>query len=563
VAAVFAVYGQTLGFGFVNLDDSLYVSGPSRAGPGLGVEGVVWAFTPRHDGNWLPLTRLSHMLDVALFGLEPGGHHAVNVFLHAGNALLLLGVLLALTGALWPSAFAAAAFALHPLHVESVAWVAERKDVLSTAFALLCLACYARYARAGGKGWLLGCAGCLLLGLLAKPMLVTLPFLLLLLDVWPLGRWGGAAALPVRRLLWEKLPLFALSAAASLVTLAAQGGRGALEPGAGVALPQRLASAVVAYVRYLRQTVWPSDLVAFYPHPYLPEQGGVPPASAEIVGSVVLLVAVSALVWRLRRYGYLLVGWAWYLGTLVPVIGLVQVGGQGMADRYTYLPLVGIFVMLAWGARDLLARAGSRALRRAVAVLAFGILAALAVGAHAQARLWSDSETLYSHALRVDPGNRFMRFALALWLRQQDRAAQAIAHYRVILREDPESARALNGLGMAHASLGEHAAAVPLFEAAAQRTPSASFVHFNLAGALRGLGRHDEALAAYRQALALRPASPRIRLALAVALAAHGDREEALVHYRWVLERDPTNGVARRGLERALSAGAQVPAGAR
>jgi tetratricopeptide (TPR) repeat protein len=551
VLAVAAVYGQTLGFGFVALDVPRYVTANEVVQQGLGTDGLVWAFTSTHDGNWFPLTWLSHMLDVELFGLAAGGHHATNVLLHAVNTLLLLGGFLCLTGAFWPSAFVAACFALHPLHVESVAWVAERKDLLSTAFGLATLWCYARYARcrAGdGARWLAACALCLAAGLMAKPMLVTLPFVLLLLDWWPLGRLGGPRGVPLRRLWLEKLPLFALSLISCAITFQVQSAGGGTLAGAGLPLSLRLVNALLALGQYLRQAFWPVDLMAFYPHPFLAAAGVVEPVLPALTASALALLAITALSLVFWRRRYLFVGWAWFLGMLVPVIGVVQVGAQGAADRYTYLPLVGLAVMLAWGVKDLVAE---RVLPRAVVWLAAPALAMLALAAHAQVGTWRSSESLYRHALAIDAGNHFMRFALALRLREEGRAPEAVEQYERLLKANPDSGRAHNGLGRVRLREGQYRAAEARFARAAELTPEVTLVHFNLGRALEAQGRDEEALAAYRRVLELRPRSARAHVALGDLYLARGERASAARHYEQALERKPDHAQAQRGLARA------------
>ncbi len=548
VLSIAVVYGQTLGFGFVALDVPRYVTANDVVQQGLGAEGVVWAFTTGHDGNWFPLTWLSHMLDVELYGLWAGGHHATNVLLHALSTLLLLGGLLCLTGALWPSAFVAACFALHPLHVESVAWVAERKDVLSTSLGLGAVWCYARYGRGDGGRWLTACTLGLAAALMAKPMLVTLPFALLLLDWWPLGRFRGARDVAVRRLWTEKLPLFALSLASAVITLRVQSDGGGTIAGGGLPLSLRMANALLAVGHYLRKALWPSDLMAFYPHPFLGVHGGAAPSGADLAASVFAIAAISVLTAVLWRRRYLSVGWAWFLGMLVPVIGLVQVGAQGAADRYTYLPLVGLAVMLAWGVRDLIA---ARLLPRAAAWLAVPALLALAVAAHSQVSTWRSTEILYRHALSIDPGNHFMRFALALQLREEGRTLEAIDHYQRLLVANPNSGRAHNGLGMAHLRRGEYRAAEASFRVAAELTPQVTLVHFNLGRTLEALDREDEALAAYRRVLELHPHSARAHAAIGDLELARGDHASAVRHYERALERVPDHERALRGLARA------------
>jgi hypothetical protein len=348
-AITWLVFGQTLRHDFVNVDDTEYVLKNVEVARGLTSEGAVWAFTHFHVSNWHPLTWISHMLDCQFFGLSPGGHHLTNVLLHMATAICLFLVLRQMTAALWRSAFVAAVFAIHPLRVESVAWVAERKDVLSGLFFVLTIGAYVRYARRPSRAGYAAVTVLFALGLMCKPMLVTLPFVLLLLDYWPLNRVGNRNFLQVlRRLVLEKLPLFALAAASGLVTLFAQ--KGVIQPFASISFPVRAANAFISYVAYLRQLFWPSNLAALYPFP----SGGIVVPG---ILSLILLAGISLGVFVLRRrYPYLVTGWLWYLIMLGPVIGILQVGIQARADRYTYLPQIGLYVLLAWAVADLCVR---------------------------------------------------------------------------------------------------------------------------------------------------------------------------------------------------------------
>lgn len=512
LTAIAAVYGQSLGFSFVYLDDAHYVLGNPVVPNGLTIEGITWAFTESFDGNWFPATWISHMVDVELYGVDPGGHHATNVALHAANTLLVLAVFRRLSGEFWPSAFVAAIFAMHPMHVESVAWVAERKNVLSTLFGLLAIGAYERFARHREYRWLWSAAFLLGLSLMSKPMLVTLPFALLLLDHWPLRRWPGERP---SRLLLEKLPLFAMSLAACLVTWKAQSTSGALLAGEQLDFLQRLANAVSSYTAYLGRTIWPQDLVALYPHPYLPDSGGIPPTGARLLGSALVLVAISAAVWTLRSHRYLPVGWLWFLGTLIPVIGIVQVGEQGFADRYGYVPQLGLSIMAAWGGRTLLGWIPRPGFRRALAAVAFAFALPLGIAAHAQATHWRQPSSPFERALAIDPGNHFMRFGLAAALRRDGRAGEAEAHYRLIVEAHPDSARAENGIGISLQDQGENEAAIAHFERALAIQPANALVLGNLGRSFRALGSNAAAREAFLRALELRPDSKRLRRDLA------------------------------------------------
>ena len=390
-------YLQTLGHEFVNFDDGAYVAENPLVQQGLTWSNVAWALTTMSAGNWHPLTWLSHMLDCQIFGLRPGWHHLVNALLHGANTALLFVVLRTMTGMAWRSALVAALFAVHPLHVESVAWIAERKDVLSTFFGLLAIWAYARYAGAPSL-MRYGLVACFFaLSLLSKPMLVTLPFVLLLLDVWPLKRFWIEGGAPIQKpklgsLFLEKLPLLAMSAASSVVTFKAQHAAGAVAPIDVLPLSQRLANAIVAYVGYLYKAFWPVDLAVIYP---LPDQTSVAKTVLAILVIVGITIGVGVLI---RKRPWLAVGWLWFLGTLVPVIGLVQVGDQSMADRYTYVPLIGVFIMIAWSLPSAAFAAINRGRVAAAAVVAL-ILTALAAVTFMQIQVWKNTMTLFDHAI--------------------------------------------------------------------------------------------------------------------------------------------------------------------
>ena len=408
--------------GFVSYDDPRYVTDNAHVYNGITRESIIWAFTTSHASNWHPLVWLSHMLDCRLFGLNPLGHHLTSLLFHVANALLLFFVLKKMTGALWPAAFVAAAFALHPLHVESVAWVAERKDVLSTFFWLLTMIAYVRYAQQPliRRYLLVVLAFCL--GLLSKPMLVTLPFVLLLLDYWPLRRLRRPVSF---RLILEKVPLFILSAISSAITLLTQKSGGAMAT-AQLPATARIANAAISYVCYVEKIFWPSGLAIFYPHP----DQAIP--LWQVVSSVVLLLAVSVCVIRLApHHKYLPVGWLWFLGTLVPVIGLVQVGSQAMADRYTYIPSIGIFVIVAYAAAQI--AAGRRAPRICLAISSATVLVALLVCTRIQLRHWADSHTVYERALAVTKNNAVMHNSLGCFLFDEQRFDEAAAQFEQAL----------------------------------------------------------------------------------------------------------------------------------
>jgi protein O-mannosyl-transferase len=557
-------YLPVLDHGFVAYDDDLYVTANPRVQAGVTAEGLRWAATAVVAANWHPLTLVSHMLDCELYGLNPRGHYLTSLLLHVGNVLLLFAFLRRTSGATGRSAAVAALFAVHPTHVESVAWIAERKDVLSGCFFLLALAAYAGYARRPGLGRYLLVALLFALGLLAKPMLVTLPCVLLLLDVWPLGRFRRAASARERaKLVLEKLPLFALSALASVATLAAQ--QRALASAEILPLDLRIANALVSYMVYLGKTFLPRHLAVFYPMPL-----AIPPWKVAAAG--LLLAGLTAASLRLaHRAPYLAVGWLWFLGMLAPVSGLVQVGSQAMADRYTYLPSIGLLVAVVWGAADLMAalrtrraeppprslaparddkagvsqdrgvpgrtawggtpastRAGAaRPILATVAFAARPILAtaacaavlALAVAARAQTSHWRDSVSLFRHAAAVTEGNYVAHLNLAEALRQQGRPAEALPHYRAAVAARPGLASPRLALGSALRAWGRPAEALPWLRSALALDSSDPRAHATLAMALDDLGREDEAIEELRRALELDPGLANARAGLDLLLA--------------------------------------------
>jgi protein O-mannosyl-transferase len=509
LATTAAVYAQVAGFDFVTWDDPLYVTGNPHVKEGLSLEGARWALGARDDSNWLPITWLSHMLDVELYGAWAGGHHLTNLGLHALATALLFALLFAATRDPLPSVLATALFALHPLHVEVVAWVSQRKELLSTVFGLLAALSYVSWARRGGwlryAGMLIAFAA----ALASKPMLVTLPFALLLLDYWPLRR-------PlVRARLVEKLPLFALSLAACAVAFASQHIARTNAP--DVALLLRIANAAIAYARYVALAFWPSGLSILYPHPYAPELGGEPWSNSSVVIAAAGLAVATLLAVRARTHRYLAVGWLWFLGTLVPVIGLVQIGPQGLADRYSYVPLIGLFVAVAWGGRDLVAgltarRPALRALAVAVALFAIG---AAAFASHARARVWRSSEALYVASLSATPRNSVLLYNLGVVQAQQGRVDEAAQSYAAVLAIDPEHAAANTNLGNIRLRAGHPDEAIAHYRAALRRDPEDIETLQNLARVLAWRGDLAGAAQELERAARLAPEDPAVREALA------------------------------------------------
>ena len=560
ITAVLLVYWQVGDHEFINYDDNVYITDNAQVQKGLTSKGIIWAFTTSHTGNWHPLTWISHMLDCEFYGLNPKGHHLTNVLFHMANAILLFVVLRWMTGAIWRSGLVAALFALHPLHVESVAWAAERKDVLSTFFWMLTMIAYVYYVKRPGTRRYLLVLVSFSLGLMAKPMLVTLPFVLLLLDYWPLNRFqprattGSVVDQPlgfrspgddkslVLKAVLEKTPLFIMSLLSCLVTVIAQQKVGAVSTLEIVPIKLRTANGLVSFVAYMGKMIWPLDLAVFYPHPGSELQIWKPVAAGLfllIVSTVVLRVA--------HRCRYLLVGWLWYLGTLVPVIGLVQVGEQAMADRYTYVPLIGLFIVVVWGFADL--GKGWRLRRRLVSVTAAVMLLALMAGSWLQVGYWQDSIKLFKHALDVTSNNYVAHYTLGNALALQGNLAGSVSHYNKALQINPNYAEAHNNLGNALALQGNLTGAISHYNKALHINPDHAEAHRNLAVALDRQGKHQEALQHYAEALRISPHDAQSHNNLGVALAEQGRFEEAVVRFTEALRIDPNFKEAQRNLE--------------
>ncbi|HEY6000288.1 MAG TPA: tetratricopeptide repeat protein [bacterium] len=505
-AATFAIFSRTGANEFLLYDDAQYVVMNPRVAGGLSAAGVRWAFTEFHAYNWHPLTWLSHMLDAQLFGGDPRGPHLVNAGLHAAAAVLLFLALEAATGALAAPAFVAGAFALHPLHVQSVAWAAERKDVLSALFWFAALLAWVRYARRPGLARYLAAVALFSLGLLSKPMVVTLPLVLLLLDFWPLGRApgfpkpraraGGDGSCPAwGRLVLEKAPLAALAAAAALLALRAQAAGGSINRLYPASL--RAENALVSLVAYLGGALWPAGLAVHYPYPV----DGIPWWGA--AGAALLLAGVTAAAARrLRDAPWMATGWGWYLVTLLPVIGIVQVGNQARADRYTYLPLTGVFLAVAWGCGGV-ARRFRRG--RAVAAAACALLAAWAAASWAQIGYWHDGVTLFTRSLAVTRDNGDARYQLGQALLRQGRFPEALAQLTRSVELNPADPHAQNDLGVALSRTGGRAAAVAAFRRAIELSPTYADPYLNLATALLSLGERTQALSVWRELRAVDP----------------------------------------------------------
>jgi protein O-mannosyl-transferase len=537
-----AVFFPARNFEFLNYDDPDYFTANLHVQAGLSAKNVVWAFTTRAAANWHPLTWLSLMLDADLFGKNPAGPHLVNLLFHTVNTVLLFLLLRRLTSATWRSAFVAGLFALHPLHVESVAWIAERKDVLSAFFGLLALLCYANYALFKVQSskfkvesptepgfpssvlWYLTSVLWFTLGLMSKPMLVTLPFVMLLLDFWPLNRFDVQGsrfkAGDLGKLMVEKIPFFALSIAASVITFWVQKSGGAIKD--QVPFPGRLGNAFVSYLRYLGKTVWPDPLATPYPHPG--HWNG-----SLVVASVVLVLGVSvAVVLFSRRFPFLFAGWFWFVGMLVPVIGLVQVGDASMADRYMYLPAIGLFIAATWAAGEMLKTSSPKL----IAATAMIILLLCGIKTRAQLPFWQNSGTLFRHTLAVTAGNNIADNNLGTWLSANGRPEEAMACFNESLRIKPNNADALFNLGNVYARMGNWDDAIAYYGRALEAGPAQADILGNLGVALAAGKRFPEAIESYERALKLDPGSAELHNNLATVLFQQGRFDAAAEHFQ-------------------------------
>jgi len=521
-AITLAVFGQTIRYDFVNFDDDLYVYNSPAIKAGLTLKGITFAVISQHAGNWHPLTTISHMVDCQLYGLNAGWHHATNVVLHIIAVLLLFQVLRQMTDAPWKSAVVAALFAVHPLHVESVAWVSERKDVLSAVFFFLMLGAYVRYARSTSIRRYLLVTVLFAAGLMAKSMLVTAPVVLIFLDYWPLNKIRGQQAgvgRPLLGLVIEKIPLFVLSAGACVITFVLQKrATGAIPP---LPLLWRLENALASYVIYIWKTLWPTGLAVFYPHP----NNTLP--IGQVIFAVALLVAVTAavIIFRSQR-PYLLTGWFWYVVMLFPVIGVIQVGEQGHADRYTYLPSIGLFLAAVWFTADIAKVRGSRS-RLVVATAVTMVLPVLAWTAFVQTSYWRNSRSLWNHALAVTSDNDVAHNNLGYLCADRGELDKAISHFE-------SAARIRSGKTNPHYDAGS------------------AFMQMNLADTLATEGRSDEAMAHYEEAIRLQPYYADAYYNRGNVLFAKGRIDEAIADWEWTLQLQPNDADAHTSLGNAF-----------
>jgi tetratricopeptide (TPR) repeat protein len=543
-----AAFWPVLHNDFIRYDDPVYVTSNPHISQGITAEGLAWALSSGYASNWHPITWVSHMLDVQLFGFRPAWHHFVNLAIHTTNAILLLFLLFRLAGSVWRSAFVAALFALHPLHVESVAWVSERKDVLSMLFLLLTVWMYANYTRlqsipAGSskaRRMYLFALGFFALGLMSKPILVTAPFLLLLLDFWPLQRFPPVSPNSAwfLQLVREKVPFFALALLSSLVTYAVQAHMHAVT----IALPlwPRFLNAIVSYLKYLGMTLWPAELAVFYPHPDtrwpVSEQWPIWAVALAFAGLAAL--SAAAFVNR-KRFPWLFMGWFWYFGMLVPVIGIVQVGGQALADRYTYIPLIGVFICIAWGAAEILKkrRHGSAALAMLAAVVVLGS----AVLSHAQTRLWKNDFTLFGHALAVTKNNAVAHCHLGSKYGERGEYEKAMAHFRQAITAAPALPDGYFGLGYTFELQGKREEALEQYGVALRLKPWDGWIHLHMGVVLSQLGKKEQAMAHYLEAVRLNPDSPEGRFTLGQAFAEKNELAAAATHLAEAVRLSPGN----------------------
>ncbi|MDQ6911386.1 MAG: tetratricopeptide repeat protein [Verrucomicrobiota bacterium] len=498
-ALIWFVFGQTLQHDFINLDDPEYVLKNPHVAAGLTSSGIVWAFSHTHAANWHPLTWIAHMLDCQFYGLVPRGHHLTNVVLHAATAILLFLVLWRMTAALWRSAFVSAVFAIHPLRVESVAWIAERKDVLSAFFFVLTIGAYARYTSRPSRSRYALVLVLFALGLMSKPMLVSVPFVLLLLDYWPLRRWPNESKRGhgnlLRKLLLEKIPFLALAAGSAIITIIAQ--QGTIQSIGYVPIFMRISNAAAACLIYLRQLFWPSDLAAFYP--LLPKTNAI--AIATTLLALGLFVVISLACIRATRQRYLLTGWFWFLLMLAPVIGIIQVGVQSHADRYTYLPQIGLYLLLTWATADFLAR--WRLHRIFASTVAAAIIASLALGARTQASYWKDSETLWKMTAARTPPNTVTHLDLGEAFYEKGKLGEAIEQYELALQGQAMRAQVHSALGLALLEAGEPQQSIAHLEAALAIAPNFAEAHYNLGNSFLQTGQNEKAIEQYDKALEL------------------------------------------------------------
>ncbi|MBT3921997.1 MAG: tetratricopeptide repeat protein [Nitrospina sp.] len=550
VAATLAVYWPTQDHEFINYDDKEYITENWNVKSKLSQKSIAWAFTTSHAANWHPVTWLSHIVDYQFYRSNPKGHHLTNLFFHIANALLLFLILFRITGASWQSGFVATLFALHPFNVESVAWVAERKSVLSTFFWFLTMWAYIHYAKKPGIKRYGLVALFFALGLMSKPMLVTLPLVLLMMDYWPLRRLKfendeghnevtekySDKKMDFWHLVWEKIPLFLLTTVSSIVTVVVQKSGGAVQNMEAYSLSARITNAMVSYIVYLKKAVWPKELALFYPHP------GNSLAIWKGILCGMVLVGISAIAIKfIRKAPYFAFGWFWYLGTLAPVIGFVQVGGQAMADRYAYVPLIGIFIMVAWGVPELLAKWRNR--DKVLVVLAGIYIPVLMILTWNQVSHWKNSISVFRHAIKVTdkehPNFALVHANLGSALSAERKTAEAIFHFKKALHLEPNFTLAHNNLGNALFDAGKTDDAISHYKLAIKLKPDYAAAHNNLGIALSNSGKTDEAISHYKKAIKFKPEFAQPHYNLGLDLLTTGKAQEAISHFKIAITLNP------------------------
>jgi tetratricopeptide (TPR) repeat protein len=556
VVATLVVYGQVSNYEFVGFDDDLFIMDNPRMQNGLTLGSVERAFSYDNIAYWHPLTWLSYMLDIQLYGMNPGRHHMTNVLIHIINAMLLFMALNRTTGALWKSALVASLFALHPLNVESVAWVVERKNVLSTMFWMLTMLTYALYVKRPVVYRYLLTLVLFTIGLLAKPMLVTLPFVLLLLDYWPLGRlrFGkldvkatGYQESHTLRVFLEKVPFLVISGISIYLSSLSLQNKGIFISLESTPLSLRIANALVSYVGYIWKMIWPRNLAVFYPYPEM-----VP--LWKVIGAFLFLISITVgVILKLRKQPYLAVGWFWYLGTLIPVIGLVKAGlWPAMADRFAYVPLIGLFVIIAWGIAEL--ASGLRYRRAALATSTAVLLLILMITAWLQVRYWKNSVTLFKRAVDVTANNYLMHGNLGFALTARGRADEAIKHYKEALRIKPNNENIHLNLGIALLSQGKPDECIDYYNEVLSSKPELATVHNNLGVVLLWKGRMDEAIIHFQKAISIEPNYAEAYNSLGTALVHKGEIDKAIVFFRKALSLKPGFVTAQKNLRKVRAA---------
>ena len=555
VLSILIVYWQVINYEFVGFDDDLYVTGNSNVKDGLTVSSIIWAFKSTYASNWHPLTWVSHMLDVQLYGMNPGSHHTTNVLFHIVNSMLLFIVFKRMTGRIWQSGLIAVLFALHPLHVESVAWVAERKDVLSTFFWFLTLYCYIWYVESPGFGRYIPVFLFFVLGLMAKPMLVTLPFVLLLLDYWPLRRFqfrhsednsrNSFQMSLVLPMLWEKAPFFILSIASGVVTIFVQKTGGAIGSLEVYPFTTRIANVLVSYVNYIGKMVWPSSLSVLYPY-----QEKL--AYWQVAGAFILLVSISLLgIKALQQKPWFTVGWLWYVVTLVPVIGLVQIGTQAMADRYTYVPLIGLFIIIAWGVPELMSNWHYKT--KGLAIISATVFLILIRTSSIQVSYWKNSISLYEHAISVTSNNYIIHNNLGFALTARGKWGDAIKNYQEALKINPDFETANLNLGITLLAQGKFDKCVEYYQEVLQVKPHFAKVHNNLGNMLLRKGEIENAIDHFREALRIKQDYAEAYNGLGASMMFKEEINEAIALFQEALRIKPDYIEAQNNLTKTLA----------